>query len=70
MTTLESRRENLTRNFAIKTSKNERFTHWFRERDYGGVDLRVKKRFHEDFARKERLKKSPVYYMQRLLNED
>ena len=68
METLDSRREELTRRFAEKTSKNTRFAHWFREKQYMGTDLRFKKRFEEDFARTERIKKSPVLYMQRLLN--
>ena len=67
MQTLDRRREDLTRRFAEKTSKNARFGHWFREKD-NNVNLRVKKRFVEDYARTERMKKSPVLYMQRLLN--
>ena len=68
MESLDNRRENLTKKFAEKTSKNERFGEWFKEKDYGERDLRNKKRYTENFARTERLKKSPVYYMRRLLN--
>ena len=70
METLDSRRENLTKKFALKTSKNKRFGSWFREKDYGTLNLRSKKKFEEDYARTERMRKSPVYYMQRILNEN
>ena len=69
MVTLESRRETLTKNFAVKTSKNARFSDWFRERDYGELNIRVKRKYEEDFAKTERRKKSLACYMQRLLNK-
>ena len=69
MQTLNERRENLTLKFVQKASKSERFGTWFQEKDYGDINLRQKKRFNEETARTERLKKSPVYYMRRLLND-
>ena len=70
MTTLHERREALTLGFARKTSKNKRFENWFKEKEYGDLNLRTKKKYEENFARTERLKNSPVYYMRRKLNED
>ena len=70
MVSLADRREELTKKFAVKTSKNNRFAHWFKRKDYGDLNLRVKKPFEENFARTERMKKSPVFYMRKLLNEN
>ena len=68
--TLESRREKITLKFAEKTSKNPRFESWFRRKDYSNVnpELRREQTFEESFARTERLRKSPVFYMRRVLN--
>ena len=70
MQTLHERRELLTLKFARKTSKMERFRDWFTEKDYGGLNLREKKKYKEETARTERMKKSPVFYMRQLLNEN
>ena len=70
MVTLEERREMLTSKFEHKTSKNPRFADWFTKKDYENVDLRSKNKFVQPFARTERLRKSPVHYMTRLLNAD
>ena len=58
----------LTLNFAKKCTKNARFAHWFVEREKN--NLRCSKKYVECFAKIEKLKKSPVYYMRRTLNED
>ena len=66
--TLHSRREKLTLNFALKAAASPRFQKWFPEKEYGNVCLRKKKKYEELNARTERLKKSPLYYMRRVLN--
>ena len=70
MITLEKRREELAEKFAKKTCKNPRFSHWFQEKDYSRINIRHgnRKKYEERFARTERLRNSPVYYMTRLLN--
>ena len=66
--TLEERRETLTKNFAVKTSKNVRFANWFKPQKDININLRSRNKYEEEFARTERMKKSPVYYMRRILN--
>ena len=63
METLSARRERLTLNFARKTAKQPRFANWFKEKSYQGLNLRKEKKFEEVFAKTERLKKSPLYYL-------
>ena len=65
---LETRRERLTVNFAKKCTTNERFKDWFVEKSSCDYDLRRELRYEETFARTERMKKSPIFYMRRALN--
>ena len=65
--TLEARREQLTLNFAKKCASSERFGHWFKRKPE--TNLRNSLTYEESFARTERLKKSPLYYMRRAMNK-
>ena len=65
---LHERRENLVLSFAKKAKKDIRFKHWFPEKDYGTLNLRREKKYEEQHARTERLRKSPIFFMRRLLN--
>ena len=69
--TLETRREELCLNFAQKCLKNEKMKKMF---PLSSKDHNMKKRDHEkyqvQFALTDRLKDSPVIYMQRLLNQN
>ena len=67
--TLEERTKKLTLNFAKKCLKNPRFKTWFVEKNYSNLNLREERRFEELFARTERLKNSPLFYMRRALND-
>ena len=67
--TLENRRKKLVDNFAVKTSKNNRFSHWFPSAHPTGHNTRSTRPYLEEFSRTERLKNSPVYYMRRRLND-
>ena len=67
--TLKTRRENLTLRFAETASKSSRFGKWFPKKEEGNMRLRQPLVYEELFARTERLKKSPLFYMRRLLNE-
>ena len=67
---LKKRRERMVLNFARKTVQKERFKEWFPQKNYGELDLRRELLYEEKFARTERLKRSPVYYMRRELNKD
>ena len=42
--TLEKRREELTLNFAKKAAESERFSVWFKEKNYSTVNIREKNR--------------------------
>ena len=66
--TLYSRREKLTLSFAKKCTNNDRFKHWFVKRPES--NLRRSLVYEENYARTERLKKSPVFYMRRALNKE
>ena len=67
---MSARREKLTINFAKKAESNPRFAEWFPRRVYNNsVELRNEQKIEEKFARTDRLKKSPVFYMRRELNK-
>ena len=64
--TLRERRIRLTDNFARKCLSSDRFKHWFpRNENRRG---RQAEEFKEFFAKCDRLKNSPLYYMRRRLN--
>ena len=66
---LEERREELTVKFAIKSEKNPRFREWFPLKAQNELNLRSENKFEEFFTRNERMKKSPLFYMRRALNQ-
>ena len=65
--TLRDRRIHLTDKFAAKAASDPRFCHWF-PRTTGRRSARNKEVYEERFAKCERLKNSPLYYMRRRLN--
>ena len=65
--TLRQRRIELTDRFARKALNSPRFAHWF-PRNVGGRAVRNREEFQEQFAKTDRLKNSPIYYMRRRLN--
>ena len=71
-TTLESlgsRRENLITNFALKTVRNPKFTNtWFPLAQPTQYNTRHKKKYAEIKCRTDRMYKSPIYTMRRILN--
>ena len=66
--TLENRREVAMLKFADKTSQNDNYSHLFPRFDHQR-QLRHQKTFVEEFARTERLYKSPLFKYRRMLNE-
>ena len=70
VTTLRQRRIELTDKFAQKCLKNPRFAKWFPLREGLRASRRLadKEIYRETFARCERLRNSPVFYMRRRLN--
>ena len=69
LSTLKSRRHNTCIKFAEKTAANPKFAHWFPLNDNADYDLRRQEKYKISFARHERLRNSPIYFMRRLLNE-
>jgi hypothetical protein len=68
--TLHARREQLCSNFALKCLKNPKFNDMFPLNDKNHImDTRNPEKYKVQFAHNERLKNSPVIYMQRLLNQ-
>ena len=66
--TLRQRRILLTDKFAEKAAASARFSKWFLKRKVVRAASRVKEMYLETFVRCERLRNSPVHYMQRRLN--
>ena len=64
---LKTRRNQLCQKFAFKCTENERTKHYFK-RNKKPMELRNKEKFHVEFAKTERYKKSSILQMQRLLN--
>jgi hypothetical protein len=68
--TLMERRENLCLNFALKCTKNSKTKQMFpRNKKKHDMNTRNPETFKVQFANTDRLQKSPIIYMQRLLNE-
>ena len=65
--TLRARRIQLTDNFARKAASDPRFCHWFPLKRAGRF-TRNQEKYEESFAKCDRLKNSPLYYMRRRLN--
>jgi hypothetical protein len=63
---LDDRRKNAALNFARKSLEGN-YSHWFPLNETGRSRSSLK--YREDYARCDRLKNSPIYYMRRLLNE-
>ena len=66
---LNTRRERLCLNFALRTMKQERFKNMFKpEQTKHNMKTRNKNKVEVQFASKERLKRSAIPHMQRLIN--
>ena len=69
--TLKSRRENLCLNFAKKCVKSDKLKHMFpKNLKSHDMSTRNEEAYVVQFANTGRLQKSPLIYMQKLLNED
>ena len=65
--TLRARRIRLTDNFARKAAGDPRFCHWFPLR-VAARNTRSQEKYEEKYAKCDRLKNSPLFYMRRRLN--
>ena len=69
--TLADRRSYLCKKFALKNVNNEKFQDLFVKNSKSHImNTRNPDTFHTQYAHTERLKRSPIIYMQRLLNEN
>ena len=69
--TLKSRRDQLCLNFAKKCVQNEKLKHMFPQNlNQHNMKHRYKEKYEVQFANTARLQKSPIVYMQKLLNQD
>ena len=68
VTTLRQRRTDMVDNFASKCATSERFGHWFLLKESGRTGNRREEKYLEEFARCDRLKNSPIFYMRRRKN--
>ena len=69
LVTLEDRRQETMKKFAGKTVANPSYSHWFPECTPACYDLRKPKKYREFHANTDRLFRSPLFHMRRLLNE-
>ena len=69
--TLASRRETLCLNFALKCAKNPKLQHMFplNEKSHP-METRKEDKYKVEFAHTDRMKNSPIIYMQKLLNHN
>ena len=67
--TLKERRSEIVLKFANKTVANPAFGRWFPYSTPMCYDIRRKKKFQEEFAATDRLYRSPLFALRRLLNE-
>lgn len=67
LTTLRKRRIEQCDKFANKCLASERFRHWFPLKE-GRISARSSEKYKEFYARCDRLKDSPLFYMRRRLN--
>ena len=65
--TLRKRRIELCDNFARKCIQSEKFCHWFPLKT-GRRSARGKELYREEYARCDRLKNSPLFYLRRRMN--
>ena len=68
VTTLRQRRIQATDKFASKCVGSDRFSRWFPLRQAGWAGARRGEKYHEEFARSDRLKNTPIFYMRRRMN--
>lgn len=68
--TLEDRRNEIFKNFALKTAADPRFVHWFPKISETGHNTRNTYKYAEEYARTDRYFNSPVFNMRRLLNRN
>ena len=66
--TLRQRRIDACDKFANACQKSERFSEWFPLRPVGRSGVRRGEVFKEEFARCNRLRDSPLFFMRRRLN--
>ena len=70
MATFIQRREESCLKFGIKCASNPRTSLIFPRNDENPHNVRNKEQFHVNFARTEAYKRSPIVYIQRLLNQE
>ena len=68
ISTLRQRRIELTDKFAVKCAASERFAAWFPIREGRSSGRNAGLKYREDFAKCDRLRNSPLFYMRRRLN--
>ena len=65
---LNRRRQGLVERFALRLSKNPRFSSWLPENENSAYVLRRTQKYQELPFRTERLRRAPLYSFRRVLN--
>ena len=68
VTTLRQRRIAACDKFAEKAAASSRFSGWFPLKQAGRAAGRTREKYKEEYARCNRLKNTPIFYMRRRLN--
>ena len=66
---LEERRQELFRKFAVKIGDDPKYTDWLPESEQPVYSLRTHKKYREMHANTDRLYRSPLFTIRRTLNE-
>ena len=70
MQPLSERRQKLVENFAVRTQKNPRYSDgWFPKKTNKHYSTRSNRPYLEVQTRTERMKRNPITYMRRVLND-
>ena len=67
--TLEERRENLCKKFAVKASKNSKHKEWFKVNPKVTITRQKQPFYCPVISRTKRFDKSPISYLTKLLNK-
>ena len=68
--TLEERRKEIIKKFALKLAANQKFDHWLPKHQPYNYKLRNVLRYEEEASHTDRLYRSPIFTFRRLLNNE
>ena len=67
---LDDRRKQLCKTFALKSAKSDKFPSWFKENNKRKITRRTKSKYKKVETRTKRFETSSIPYMTKILNEE